>query len=123
MESEEIDIKTTNKKLELLELRVKVLEDMNIALLKERIEKVEGNQYMLKDTFTLKEARMYLDISESQLYKLTSKMEIPHYKPRGKMVYFDKKELIKWMKQNHVKVKGKGNGAKDESEEPITQPD
>lgn len=123
MESEEIDIKTTNKKLELLELRVKVLEDMNIALLKERIEKVEGDQYMLKDTFTLKEARMYLDISESQLYKLTSKMEIPHYKPRGKMVYFDKKELIKWMKQNHVKVKGKGNGAKDKSEEPITQPD
>lgn len=123
MESEEIDIKTTNKKLELLELRVKVLEDMNIALLKERIEKVEGDQYMLKDTFTLKEARMYLDISESQLYKLTSKMEIPHYKPRGKMVYFDKKELIKWMKHNHVKVKEKGNGAKDESEEPITQPD
>jgi len=123
MESEEIDIKTTNKKLELLELRVKVLEDMNIALLKERIEKVETNQYMLKDTFSSEEAALYLNISQSSLYKLTSKLQIPHYKPRGKMVYFDKKELIKWMKQNHVKVKGKGNGAKDESEEPITQPD
>lgn len=123
MESEEIDIKTTNKKLEFLELRVKVLEDMNIALLKERIEKVETNQYMLKDTFSSEEAALYLNISQSSLYKLTSKLQIPHYKPRGKMVYFDKKELIKWMKQNHVKVKGKGNGAKDESEEPITQPD
>jgi len=123
MESEEIDIKTTNKKLELLELRVKVLEDMNIALLKERIEKVETNQYMLKDTFSSEEAALYLNISQSSLYKLTSKLQIPHYKPRGKMVYFDKKELIKWMKQNHVKVKGKGNGARDESEEPITQPD
>ncbi len=123
MESEEIDIKTTNKKLELLELRVKVLEDMNIALLKERIEKVETNQYMLKDTFSSEEAALYLNISQSSLYKLTSKMEIPHFKPRGKMVYFDKKELIKWMKHNHVKAKGKGNGAKDESEEPITQLD
>lgn len=121
MESKEIDIKLVNKKIELLEMRVKELEDLNIRLLIKRIEKVESDQYMLKDTFTSQEACMYLDISPSQLYKLTSKLQIPHYKPRGKMVYFDKKELIKWMKQNHYKAKG--HGSKDETEEAITQLD
>lgn len=121
MGKEKIDIKVLGKKLELLEMRVKELEDLNIRLLIKRIEKVESDQYMLKDTFTSQEACMYLDISPSQLYKLTSKLQIPHYKPRGKMVYFDKKELIKWMKQNHYKVKG--HGSKDETEEAITQLD
>ena len=37
------------------------------------------------------------------------------------MVYFDKKELIKWMKQNHYKVKG--HGSKDKTEEAIAQLD
>lgn len=119
MGKEKIDIKVLGKKLELLEMRVKELEDLNIRLLIKRIEKVESDQYMLKDTFTSQEACMYLDISPSQLYKLTSKLQIPHYKPRGKMVYFDKKELITWMKQNHYKVKG--HGSKDETEEAATQ--
>ena len=29
-------------------------------------------------------------------------MEIPHYKPQGKTIYFDKKELLKWMRNNHI---------------------
>jgi Na+/proline symporter len=35
------------------------------------------------------------------LYKLTSSKEIPHFKPRGKMLYFAKEELDKWLKQNY----------------------
>jgi excisionase family DNA binding protein len=62
---------------------------------------VECDQYVQKDVFTTEEACLFLDISPSQLYKLTSKQKIPHYKPRGKMVYFDKKELVKWLKRNH----------------------
>ncbi len=40
---------------------------------------------------------MYIGVSESMLYKLTSSKEIPHYKPRGKMVYFAKEELDEWL--------------------------
>lgn len=52
------------------------------------------------------EACVYLGISESLLYKLTSSKEIPHYKPRGKMLYFDKTELDAWLKQNNVPTLG-----------------
>jgi excisionase family DNA binding protein len=96
-----IDMKVLAKKLDLLEMRIKELEDVNMKLLIKRLEKVECDQYVQKDVFTTEEAYLFLDISPSQLYKLTSKQKIPHYKPRGKMVYFDKKELVKWLKRNH----------------------
>ena len=35
------------------------------------------------------------------LYKLTSGKEIPHYKPRGKMIYFAKVHLDEWLLQNY----------------------
>ena len=35
------------------------------------------------------------------LYKLTSGKEIPHYKPRGKMIYFAKEDLDEWLLQNY----------------------
>ena len=38
---------------------------------------------------------------ESMLYKLTSGKEIPHYKPRGKMIYFAKEDLDEWLLQNY----------------------
>lgn len=47
------------------------------------------------------EACMYIGISESMLYKLTSGKEIPHYKPRGKMIYFAKEDLDEWLLQNY----------------------
>ena len=96
-----IDMKVLAKKLDLLEMRIKELEDVNMKLLIKRLEKVECDQYVQKDVFTTEEAFLFLDISPSQLNKLNSKQKIPHYKPRGKMVYFDKKELVKWLKRNH----------------------
>jgi excisionase family DNA binding protein len=58
-----------------------------------------------KDVLNLKEAARYLNMSCSHLYKLTSAKEIPHYKPRGKQVYFEKRELDKWLLQNRQTTK------------------
>ena len=44
----------------------------------------------------------YLGISESTLYKYTSKGKIPHFKPMGK-VYFSRKEIDEWIKSSRVK--------------------
>lgn len=41
-------------------------------------------------------------LSKSHLYKLTCTRQIPHYKPNGKHIYFDRKEVEAWMKQNRV---------------------
>lgn len=63
----------------------------------ERVALLENTIYTTKRVFTFQEACMYIGVSESMLYKLTSEKEIPHYKPRGKMLYFAKEELDEWL--------------------------
>ena len=52
---------------------------------------------------TLKEAAEFLDFSRSYLYRLTSQGRIPCYKPEGKRVYFDRVELVNWLKRNRIR--------------------
>ncbi len=58
-----------------------------------------------KEVLTLEEASEFLGVSKSQLYKLTRTAAIPHYKPNGKYIYFDRAELVEWVKQNPVRTK------------------
>lgn len=57
-----------------------------------------------KNVFTIDEAAKYIGVSKAYLYQLTSNHEIPYYKPRGKLIYFDRKELDEWMLQNRIKT-------------------
>ncbi|MCD2449726.1 helix-turn-helix domain-containing protein [Methylicorpusculum oleiharenae] len=57
-----------------------------------------------KSALTIEEASAYMGLSLSQIYKLTSTQAIPHYKPRGKMLYFDRNELDSWLLQRRVKT-------------------
>lgn len=66
-----------------------------------RIERLLAGQ---KDTLTLEETALYSGISKSYLYKLTSAGSIPHYKPEGKTIYFDRAELDAWLKRNRVRT-------------------
>jgi len=52
------------------------------------------------DVLNFEQTRAFLGCSKSFLYKLTSTGAIPHSKPRGKQVYFDKRELEKWLLMN-----------------------
>ena len=56
----------------------------------------------LKKILTSEEAAAYMGISQSTVYKLTSSRSIPHFKPRGKMCYFDREELEHWLQRNRV---------------------
>ena len=53
-----------------------------------------------KQILSFKEALIFLDVSDSFLYKKTSKKEIPFYKPNGGKLQFEKGELILWLSQN-----------------------
>ena len=57
-----------------------------------------------KQTLSIEEAAIYTALSVSYLYKLTSTQQIPHFKPRGKIIYFDRSELDEWLRQNRVKT-------------------
>ena len=51
---------------------------------------------------TSDEAARYMGVSKSYLYKLTMNQQIPHYKPMGKMCYFNRLELEQWLQNNRV---------------------
>lgn len=53
-----------------------------------------------KEVLTMEETAFYMGVSKSYLYKLTMKKEIPHYKPMGKMCYFNRVEVEQWLQQN-----------------------
>lgn len=53
-----------------------------------------------KQVLTLEEAALFMGISKSSLYKMTHKHELPFFRPNGKIVYFEKSELLNWMRQN-----------------------
>lgn len=58
--------------------------------------------FCTKEVLTSSEVANYLGISKSYLYKLTMRCEIPHYKPMGKMCYFNRKEIEQWLQNNRV---------------------
>lgn len=90
------------KRIELLEMQVKELTTVEPEVIKERLKSIEETLYTTKDILNMKEVCQYLDISQSLLYKLTCSGEIPHFKPRGKMIFFEKKELIEWIKKSNL---------------------
>ena len=55
-----------------------------------------------KEVLTSDEAARYMGISKSHLYKMTMQQKIPHYKPTGKMCYFNRQELEGWLQSNRV---------------------
>jgi excisionase family DNA binding protein len=55
-----------------------------------------------KEVLTSDEVARYMGISKSYLYKLTMRQQIPHYKPMGKMCYFNREELEQWLQTNRV---------------------
>lgn len=48
------------------------------------------------------EAAEYLGIKVSYLYKLMMRRVIPYYKPGGKLCYFDREDLDKWLRSVRV---------------------
>ena len=63
-------------------------------------------KYCTKEVLTSDEAARYLGISKSYLYKLSMKQQIPHYKPMGKLCYFNRVELEQWLQSNKVLTLG-----------------
>lgn len=102
MAKKETEYELLAKRIELLEMQVKELTTVEPEVINERLKSIEETLYTTKDILNMKEVCQYLDISQSLLYKLTCSGEIPHFKPRGKMIFFEKKELIEWIKKSNL---------------------
>lgn len=107
MANKKIDIEILAKRVELLEITVRELKAVEPEVLEERLKKLENSLYITKEMLTTTELAEYLGVSQSQIYKLTMNMEIPHYKPKGKTIYFDRKEIVRWMRSNQCSFERK----------------
>ena len=82
--------------------------ERKIATLQERIDKLENICYAAKEVLNLEEAADFLGVAKSTLYKMTHLNQLPYFKPAGKLIFFEKKALLDWVR-----------GAKSLSEEEI----
>ncbi len=76
---------------------------MDNFLIIERLDRLEKLLIANKEVLTFEETCDYTGISKSYLYKLTSSGSIPHSKPNGKLIFFEKKKIINWLLQNKRK--------------------
>ena len=87
-----------------------------IEELQKRMEAVEDILDNAKEVLTVEEASRFMDIARSSLYKMTSDRSIPFYRPNGKMIYFEKTDILAWIRQNRVMPTKKDNGTDQEPE-------
>lgn len=75
---------------------------MNAINLDERLSRIEKLLIGTKKVLTFAEVVEYTGLSSSYLYKLTASATIPHSKPNGKVLYFDKDLIDNWLLSNHI---------------------
>lgn len=80
-----------NKKMDKILTKI---EDLEILLTKQII--------LRKEILTLDELALYLLLSKSCIYKMTSNKEIPYYIPGGKKIYFKRSEIDNWIIESRV---------------------
>lgn len=82
-------------------------------LILERLDRIEKaitslnttNPIQVNNTpMDVKDLSVYLKLSISAIYKLTSTSEIPHYKS-GKRLYFKKEDIDEWIFSNRIKTR------------------
>ena len=76
---------------------------MDNFLILERLDRLEKLLIANKKVLTFEETCDYTGISRSYLYKLTAAGNIPHSKPNGKLIFFQRKKIAKWLLQNERK--------------------
>ena len=73
-----------------------------IEELQKRMDAMEDILDNAKEVLSVEEAARFMDIARSSLYKMTSDRSIPFYRPNGKMIYFEKADILEWIRKNRV---------------------
>ena len=73
---------------------------LKVESFEHRIEVLENTLSAAKEVLTLEEAALFMGISKSSLYMISLLDVLPFFRPNGKLIYFEKAELLKWMRQN-----------------------
>ena len=77
---------------------------MEAKTIEQRLERIESLLLNQKTVLNFVEVAEYIGFSQSYLYKLTSKSEIPFYCPNGKQLFFKREEIDSWLLRNRSKT-------------------
>jgi excisionase family DNA binding protein len=73
-----------------------------VAELQKRVDSLEDILDNGKEVLTVEEAAKFMGMARSSLYKMTCEQSIPFYRPNGKMIYFEKADILSWIRRNRV---------------------
>lgn len=74
----------------------------HLKQLEARVETLEKLLSNTKRMLTMNEVCHLTGLSKATIYIKTSQKEIPHYKPTGGKIYFDRSEIEAWMRSGKV---------------------
>lgn len=74
-----------------------------IQLLDEKLTRIEKLLLGTKKVLTFDELVEYTGFSKNYLYKLTASASIPHSKPNGKVLFFEKEKIDMWLLDNPIR--------------------
>lgn len=81
-------------------LRQIIREEINEALVK-HIQKIDKDEKSSEhQILTVEDFAEYTGYSKAHVYHLTSKRQIPFYKPTGKRIYFKRSDVDTWLLSN-----------------------
>lgn len=69
-----------------------------------RLERIEKLLLSNKKVLNIEEASEYTGYKPSYLYKLSSAKKIPHSKPNGGLIFFNKEKLDNWLLRKEIKL-------------------
>lgn len=77
---------------------------MDALKIDERLDRIERLLLCNKKVFTFDEVCEYTGFSRSYIYKLTASGNIPHSKPNGKVLFFEKNKIDQWLLENAIQT-------------------
>ncbi|MCK6639432.1 MAG: helix-turn-helix domain-containing protein [Bacteroidia bacterium] len=77
--------------------------DNNTKFISDKLDEVLELLKAPKQLMNIEQLSQYISMSKSAIYKLTSTHQIPFYRPSGKIIFFEKAEVDKWMRRNRVR--------------------
>lgn len=70
--------------------------------IKKQLDRIEQLTLLAaKPVLIIEDVAILTGLSKSHVYSLTCAKQIPHYR-QGKRLYFDKQEILDWMKENKI---------------------
>lgn len=73
--------------------------------IQELLKKIQDAELTQKKVLTVDEACKYTGFAKSYIYKLVHYKKIGYYKPLGKVLFFDREDLEKFLLSNRVSTK------------------